>query len=267
MIRTARSGGRTLKTATAVLQVMKFMATCPRGVEPAQVARHFERSETTARYLLNSLCEEGFATQHADGQFHLRTTTHEQVFRTPPDAADLPEATYLEAVEELYQLTGQRAYLISVEDRALVVQEARGRQGLPTMPGLGVVIREEAHAVAVGKVVLASSPGASVAAYIECCGLPAYTHHTVTSREGLASQMSSIERLGYGVDREEFATGFSCIAAPLFDADGAVRGALGLSTTAGRFIEHRGHFTSTVRDIARTASSIALNRDRTPEAV
>lgn len=243
------------------------MSTCPRGVEPAQVARHFGKSEATARYLLNSLCQEGFAAQHADGQFHLLTTSHEQVLRTPPDAADLPETVYLEALEELYQLTGQRAYLISVEDRSLVVQEARGRQGLPTIPGLGAVIREEAHAVAVGKVVLASSPGASVAAYIECCGLPAFTDHTVTSPEGLASQMNSIERLGYGVDREEFATGFSCIAAPLFDAGGGVRGALGLSTTAGRFVEHRAHFTSTVRDIARTASSIVVDRDRTPEAV
>lgn len=267
MVRTARRGGRTLKTATAVLQVMKFMATCPRGVEPAQVAHHLGKSEATARYLLNSLCQEGYATQHGDGQFHLLTSTHEQVFRTESAAADLPETVYLEALEELYDLTGQRAYLISVEDRLLVVQEARGRQGLPTIPGLGAVIRAEAHAVAVGKVVLASSPGASVAAYIESCGLPAYTEHTVTSREGLASQLSSIERLGYGVDREEFATGFSCIAAPLFDAAGRIRGALGLSTTASRFVEHRGHFTSTVREIAKVASTIVLDRDRTPEAV
>lgn len=258
---------RTLKTATAVLQVMKFMAGSPRGVEPAEVARFLDKSESTAKYLLNSLCQEGYAVQAAGGQYHLRTTTHELVLSPNVESANLPEGPYAEALDELYRLTGQRAYLVTVEGRSLVVQDARGRQGLPTIPGLGPVIREEAHAVAVGKVILATSPGECAAAYIEACGLPAYTRHTVTSPQELEVQTRSIRRLGYGVDREEFATGFSCIAAPLYDAQGEVRGALGLSTTASRFVEHRSHFTGTVRDIASTVSALVRAPDRTPAPV
>lgn len=267
MVRTEQ--GRTLKTARAVLQVMRFMAEWPGGVEAEDVAHHLAKSEATAGYLLNSLCREGYVVRgDDDGLYHLRTATHDLVL-TPEDSAGraIPEAPYVDALEELYRMTGQRAYLVSIEDRSLVVQEARGRQGLPTMPGLGKIIQKEAHAVAVGKVILASSPNACTAAYIGAFGLPAYTQHTVTSPRQLDAQARSIQRLGYGVDREEFAAGFSCIAAPLFDSTGAVRGALGLSTTAGRFVEHRGHFTRTVRDIAKTASALVHDHDLTAEAV
>lgn len=244
------------------------MSQRPRGVEPEEVARHLGKSTETATYLLNSLCQEGYAElSRSDGHYHLHTTCQKLVLQAEPSPAEMPESRYVDALDDLYEQTGQRAYLISVEDRALVVQEARGRQGLPTMPGLGVNIREEAHAVAVGKVILASSPGESVAAYIEAFGLHAFTQHTVTDVQELQAQARSINRLGYGVDREEFASGFSCIAAPLFDAAGTLRGALGLSTTATRFVEKRERFTSAVRDIAQTASTFPSDQIVNAEAV
>jgi DNA-binding IclR family transcriptional regulator len=256
------STGRTLKTARAVLQVMRFMAETPRGVEPGEVARFLGKSHATASYLLNSLCQEGYANRSgSDGLYHLRSAPSDLALRTEPETADLPESPYLDAVGELYQETGQRSYLVTVENRALVVQEIRGRQGQPKVPGLGCVIREEAHAVAVGKVVLAHSPGESVAAYVEQFGLPAFTRHTVVSPEDVEAEGRAIRREGYAVDCEEFATGFTCVAAPLFDATGALRGALGLSTSAGRFGEQRSRLTNAVREIAQAASPLPYTED------
>lgn len=53
--------GRTLKTARAVLQVLKMMArAAPDGLRPDQVAEMLNKSTAAGTYLLNSLCREGF---------------------------------------------------------------------------------------------------------------------------------------------------------------------------------------------------------------
>ena len=57
-----------------------------------------------------------------------------------------------------------------------------GRQGVPRMPGLGSEIRDSAHALAMGKVVLSLLEPAGLARYV-ARGLksftPAHDHHTV----------------------------------------------------------------------------------------
>lgn len=57
----ARGAGRSLRTARAVLRVVRLLAERPEGVRVEEVAGFLGKSPWTARYLLNSLCQEGFA--------------------------------------------------------------------------------------------------------------------------------------------------------------------------------------------------------------
>lgn len=68
-----RSGtGRSLKTARAVLRVLRFLAANPAGVRTDDVARYLDKSAATASYLLNSLCQEGYAARDPrDGRYRL----------------------------------------------------------------------------------------------------------------------------------------------------------------------------------------------------
>jgi DNA-binding IclR family transcriptional regulator len=61
--------GRSLATARAVLRVLDLLLAEPDGLTTAEVARMIGKSPSTARYLLSSLCQEGFGIR--DGQRYL----------------------------------------------------------------------------------------------------------------------------------------------------------------------------------------------------
>lgn len=243
------STGRTLKTARAVLQVLKMMAQAPDGVRPEDVAKTIRKSTSTATYLLNSLCHEGFAHRDAaDGAYRLI-----EPMAPPARQPALPTEDLDVAVEELYARTNERTYLAIAEDEQLVVHESRGRQGLPKVPGLKPHIDGQAHAVAVGKTVLAHMDPDSVERYRDAYGLQAYTSNTITDADGLETELAQVREQGFAVDREEFAEGFCCIAAPIFDRDGELCGSLALSTTRARFNETSRRLIPIVMAVARAA--------------
>lgn len=238
--------GRTLKTARAVLQVLKILARSGDGVRAEDIARSLGKSTPTATYLLNSLCREGFAQRGRDGRYRLAEPLDDL---HPPDAGgDLSAAT-----EELYDRTNERTYLATADDHDVTVHESRGRQGLPTVPGLRAHIGGQAHAVAVGKAVLAHAGPEAIDRYRDRYGLEAFTPATISGVTELERELATVRERGFAVDREEFAEGFCCIAAPLFDADGALCGALALSTTVTRFRSAQRRLVPIVTAVARAS--------------
>lgn len=212
----------------------------PPGSAPRTWPRHLDKSSATASYLLNSLCQEGYAARDPhDGRYRLVDAAPEPDRATLPDAAAGDGAGMTGAVDELYGRTAQRSYLAADDDDAIVVREARGRQGLPKIPGLGPLIRSEAHATAFGKVLLAFGPPQRLPASIATFGTPDFTPTTLTDPRAPERELAKVRRDGYALDREEYAVGFCCVAAPVLDASGALCGALALSITAARFAEQR----------------------------
>ena len=53
-----------------------------------------------------------------------------------------------------------------IETRSIKIAVIRGRQGMPRMPGLGTHITDSAHALAMGKVVLALLRREALARYV-----------------------------------------------------------------------------------------------------
>ncbi|MEJ2863188.1 IclR family transcriptional regulator domain-containing protein [Actinomycetospora flava] len=71
------SGGRSLKTAAEALAALRFLGAAEEGATAEALAAELGKSTATARYLLNTLCQEGFAIR--DG----RTGTV-RLTETPP---------------------------------------------------------------------------------------------------------------------------------------------------------------------------------------
>ena len=128
----------------------------------------------------------------------------------------------------------------------------RGRQGIARMPGLGTQITDNAHALAMGKVVLARLRPAALARYIGR-GLTRYTPSTITSPVELAQRAARVRADGYAVDREEFDLDFCCVAAPVLDEHGRLAGVLGLSASTRAFDAEHAELAAAVRDLAAAA--------------
>lgn len=265
--------GRTLKTAVSVLQVLRMVEQRSDGVTPEDVAHILGKSPATANYLLNSLCKEGYAYQDAEtGRFMATQSRRISVAPTgactPREGApafgsgdDDPELRLAherlrDAVDELYGMTRHRSYLATTdfESESIVVQEMRGRQGLPTVPGLQPTIRDEGHSLALGKALLAQRPDL-VDPYIEAYGLTPFTPRTIVTRQGLFDELEVVRRVGYAVDREEYAEGIWCLAVPIYNQDGAAGAALGISLSKFQASERQRSLLDALYHVAREVQS------------
>ena len=238
---------RGLATARAALQVLAFLEDHPAGVRADDVAQVVGKSASTAYYLLASLVEEGFAVHDAGGLY--------RPHRRPPAAvADQGDHGLQDAVDDLFLRTHKRCYLGVVRSGAIEIIEVRGRQGIARMPGLGARISDNAHALAMGKVVLARLPPEAVARYVER-GLRRFQPGTITSPAALAAELERVRADGYGVDREEFDEDFCCVAAPVLAAHGRLVAILGLSASTRAFDAEHAELADAVREVAREAGA------------
>ena len=229
-----------------MLQVLSFLEQHPDGVRADDVAQVVGKSGSTAYYLLASLVEEGFAV-HEGGLYRAQ---HE-VAPAPPSATG-DRHVLEDAVDDLFLRTHKRCYLGVVRGGVIEITVVRGRQGIARMPGLGTQITDNAHALAMGKVVLARLRPAALARYI-ARGLPSYTPSTITAPEALARELRDVRANGYAVDREEFDRDFCCVAAPVLDERGRLAAVLGLSASTRAFDAEHADLAAAVRDLAAEA--------------
>lgn len=239
---------RGLSTARAVLRVLRLLASSAEGVRADEVARHLHKSVSTAYNLLASLCDEGVAERRPGGRYRLAAAFRDLVIDGAAAAGDDLSGV----VEDLVARTHKRAYLALVRHGRVEVVLERGLRGMPRIPGLDPVLGNNAHALAIGKVVLALAGADAVERYVRG-GLARFTPNTITRPEALAAELRSVRHTGVASDREEFGEDFCCLATPILEPSGRFLGAVGISMSRRAFDEEREALAETLRDIARPA--------------
>jgi acetyl-CoA synthetase len=237
-----------LSTARSALEVTWLLARTPDGVRADDVAARLGKSVSTAYNVLASLCDESVAVRRSGGVYQLAP----EFRRAVGGESDPHDLTGI--VEDLLARSHKRAYAAIVRRGVLRIVIERGLQGMPKLPGMSPEIRDNAHALALGKVVLALSPAEAVERYA-AQGLRPFTPSTITTRSELDAELRSVRRSGVAIEREEFDGDFCCIAAPVLDAQRRFVAAIGISMSRRAFDEERDALEETVRDVARFQAS------------
>jgi acetyl-CoA synthetase len=250
---------RKLTTVQAALRVLAHLLAHPEGLEAAQVARLLGKSLSTAYALLASLVAEGFAERVGTAY---RASL--KALSVVPSAS-LSESESLErlqdALEELYLRTRERTYLGLLTREGRLRLQSKGRQGQPKPPGLEGESTEALHALALGKAVLAFLDGEPPGE------LRAYTPNTLTEPVALQDELHRVRQMGFAVEIEEFAQGFSAVAAPIFGPEGRVVGAFGVVVPSRRFPYAFTRLVRAVREVAHTASGFSPSEVQVPQPV
>ena len=236
---------RTLHTAEVALRLIKEMSDKPSGMSLEDITAYVGKSKHTAYYLMNTLCQEGFAFQGIDKDYHLTRLAK----GLTPIATNLPTVGELkDAAKELHGRTLERVYLVVYEHDCLKVVGTWGKQGQPGPPGLSPTIREELHALAVGKAVLADLPAEALESYTDEVGLKKFTTHTKTDPQALRRELTQVQLEGVAYDREEYARGFCCLAIPVRSQNEVVA-SLGIAVPAQRFKGLKNRLETSLKDI------------------
>jgi IclR family acetate operon transcriptional repressor len=192
---------------------------------------------STAHRLLTTLAERGYVQQTAaHGRYALGRKVLELAGGLQARTAALTAAARPQ-LERIRHTTSETTNLVILDgDRVVYVDQVPGRHSVRMFTELGSSAL--AHTTASGKAMLAHRPAETVARLYpaEREPLERLTPRTHTTLASLEEDFERIRRRGYALDNEEHEEGVSCVAAPVFDADGTAFAAISMSAPTTRVV-------------------------------
>jgi DNA-binding IclR family transcriptional regulator len=225
------------------------------------LARRLDQSLSTTYYALQALTDAGVVEP---------SPKTPGLYTLGPQIADLyrgyvanrtrPErlAPVLQALRDE---TRARTYLAWWSQGDLEIADTMGRRGAAELRDVSAGYRGTAHALALGKVILASIGYDRWPDYLRQPRLRAFTEHTISTPDRLRREVLRMREAGYATDMEEFELGVSCVAAPVRDSAGRVIAGLGLSVSSRRFLDERDGLEFAVKRAAQAATQMYVELD------
>jgi IclR family pca regulon transcriptional regulator len=196
----------------------------------SDVARATGLSRATARRLLFTLCELGYAS--SDGKRFALTPKILDIgyaYLSSLDLAGIAQAEMEALVEQTHESCSA-----AVLDGGEIVYVARVPTKRIMAISLGLGSRLPAYAASMGRVLMADLAPADLDAHLAATPLEPLTPNTVTDEAVLRAELDRVRRQGWALVDQELEEGVRSIAAPLRDARGRVVAALNVSSHAGR---------------------------------
>lgn len=220
-----------VRTFARGLRVIEVLGRTPGGQSLAQVAEAVELPRTAVRRFLLTLIELAFV--RTDGKRYWLTP---RVLRLGLSyLSSLPYWREAQpALEELCARIHQSCALSVLDDEDIVyVQRQHAKRILPMSPSLGS--RLPAHAVSMGRVLLAGLEEEQLESYLSHASLKRLTSATEVDRERLRQEIETARTQGWAWVDGELDESICGLAVPVRDRSGATVAALNVSLPAGEF--------------------------------
>ena len=221
------------------------------------LARDLGVSRSTCYHLVSVLIDEGYIERiPRRGGYRLGPTVEVLSARSRRSRMEPVD----HALCDLAYVSGRLAYfaVLSKGDEVLIT-EMRAPPNCPPV-GLAAGFFGPAHALALGKVLIAAGGSRAIHGYIERHQLRAFTDRTITDPELLSDHLLEVSTRGYATEFEEFAANLCCVAVPVSDGLGSCSGAVGLGTTMSSRADEQGRMIRLARRASRTIAT-ALRGD------
>lgn len=226
-----RNNSASLRRALGILLRIGEDSVDGRGHTLAGLAADLDLNKSTLLRLLAPLCEARLVEQVPEtGRYRLGWRTA-QLGSAYLEQADLP-ATARDVLRGLNEETRETVHLV-IADLPEVVYVGKVDSPQPVRMFSRIGNRQPAYRTAVGKAILAHAGDAAVQRVIDA-GLPPRTPRTHTTAAALRADLARIRSRGYAVDDVENEPDIRCVAAPIYDHEGAVGSAVSVSAPATR---------------------------------
>lgn len=252
---------RVLNSAVHVAETLAIIAENPVGVTAKVLARRLEQSLSTTYYALQTLTDVGMIepSPHGAGLYTLGPRIAD-LYRGYVANRTQPERLS-PVLQALRDETRARTYLAWWSQGDLEIADTLGRRGAAELRDVSAGYRGSAHALAIGKVLLASITYERWPGYLREPRLRAFTEHTIDTPMRLRLEVTRTREAGYATDIDEFQIGVSCVGAPVRDSAGRVIAALALSLSSKRFADEREGLVMAVQRAARAATRMYVDLD------
>lgn len=239
--------GTLIQSVTRALNLLDVVGDSARPLPAKTLARATGVPLPTVYHLLRTLVHEGYLRREPEGY----------VLGDRIDAlAGGPGPRLAHAHIVLERLRDELrcpAYLSVLDDGEIRLADIADSAALPRVD-LWVGFHDASHATALGKAVLSTLPQQQRREYVHTHELVDLTQHTVTDTRALFHELD--ESVDFAVDREEYALGTACVAAPV--PSNAFHAAVAVSVQVDRLrwvLDHRDALRRAARLISYTGEA------------
>jgi DNA-binding IclR family transcriptional regulator len=241
-----------VKSAGRILDLLEYMASQREAVPLSQIVRELALPKSSAHGLVQTLAARGHVVQDAGGRYMLvEASRHGFPFRRHEE----PLVTIAQPfMEKLRDESGETVLLATMNAHCDVRRLAKcvSRHRVRYDVNLDAAIA--AYCTAIGRVLLAHAPKEALDHYFSRVQPLSYTRYTVTDVDRIRDMLTRIRRDGHALNDQEFVTGSTGLAAPVFDAAGNIAAALNLGMPTSRYFERREALLLMVRSAADDVS-------------
>jgi DNA-binding IclR family transcriptional regulator len=217
---------RLLKSLNRGLDALNYLATQQEPARLTEVAEHLDVDKSNASHILRTLVAAGYAQQTDGRRYCLGPKMARPRKSELEDVVERREKLH-DLLKSLVEATRECAHMaVLVGTKVWYIDKIASPLPLKVDHPIGSLA--PLHCTALGKAFLAFGDAR------ETGPLERFTPHTITTAAALQDEIEATRKRGYSIDNEEFAEGVSCVAAPIFDADGRMAAAIGLSGPAAR---------------------------------
>lgn len=247
-----------MNTSQRVVTILNYLASAGNSVGITEIGKHIGLAKASVYRILYSLENEGWVTQDTDTKRYSLSSRIMEIGLTMLSRLSL-QSVSLPYLEKVRDITGETTHLsIRVDFERIYVYQVPGRHDVQMVVSLGW--RRPLWAGAVGKVILAymnESEIEEVMAQLKNSGVAYMPSGRVIDIDRLRDDLEQIRSQGFAITLGERTLGACALAAPIFDYEHKVKGALGVVGPSPRFdLEAAKSWGALVRD---TAEKISLH--------
>ena len=221
------------KTANAVertFSILELVAESTNGLSNSDISRRLKVPKSSASYILRVMENRGYLIRADDGKYRLGLRLM-SLSRGQIAHADVREVAKPVLEQFLRKSRMSEAHLAVLDSgRAVYVEKVEVENSFIKMD-IWVGHRLPVHTTAIGKVLVANLTDAEIEKILTMRGMEKKTRKSITSRAKFLQEIVKVREYGVAIDNEENSVSVRCLAAPVYDANGAIVAALGTSST------------------------------------
>ncbi|WP_246664986.1 IclR family transcriptional regulator [Neorhizobium sp. P12A] len=226
-----------MKSAGRILDLLEYLSALREAVSLSQIVQDLKLPKSSAHGLIQTLAARGHVVQDSTGRYMLvEASRHGFPFRRHEEPLVV---TAIPFMERLRDESGETVLLGTMNAHCDLRRLAKCVSHHPVRYDVNMDAAITAHCTATGRVLLAHAPAEARDAYLSRVRFLSYTRYTITDVEQLREVLIRVRRDGYAINDQEFITGSTGIAAPIFDAEGNAIAAINLGTLTSRYVERR----------------------------
>ena len=238
-------------------EILKLLARNQNGMTAREIEIATETPKTTTFRILKTLCNSEMAIKR-DNHFFAGPSLYEIGLAALRDYK-LREI----AIPIMQQLTGETRLtshlVIPSRNHSLILEvcDSPGPIRVASRPGTQTFMHSSAH----GKIFLAYLHSDHLEEKMAELETPELTANTITTVEKMREETELIKARGYSVDNQEYHMGVQCMSAPVFNLDGIVIAAVGVTAPSEQISLQDETLINSVKNAAQKLSEKIGHKD------